>query len=105
MAPRMRDNARRRAGIKALLAVNAALLAALGVVRFAPEADAQVRPRGEYLMLGGEVAGAKPQVVWILDQVHEELVAVSWSREGGELVGLGFRRLASDSVAATRGRN
>jgi hypothetical protein len=105
MHPRERDNARRRSGVKALLAVNAALLAVLGAMRFAPKADAQGRPRGEYLMLAGEVAGAKPQVVWILDQVHEELVAVSWSRERSELVGLGFRSLASDSVASTRGRN
>jgi hypothetical protein len=105
MRPRERHNARRRSGVKMLLAVNAALLAVLGAVRLAPQADAQGRPRGEYLMLAGEVAGAKPQVVWILDQVHEELVAVSWSRERGELVGLGFRSLASDSVASTRGRN
>ncbi|MGA0174691.1 MAG: hypothetical protein ACO3NL_13760, partial [Phycisphaerales bacterium] len=65
----------------------------------------QGRPRGEYLMLAGEVAGAPSQVVWILDQVHEEIVAVSWSRERGELVGLGFRSLATDSVQSTRGRN
>ncbi|MGA0872873.1 MAG: hypothetical protein ACO3SJ_08375 [Phycisphaerales bacterium] len=105
MRARLRDNTRRRSGIKALLGLNAALLVLLGAVRFAPEADAQGRPRGEYLMLAGEVAGAKPQVVWILDQVHEEIVAVSWSRERGELVGLGFRSLAADSVQSTRGRN
>ena len=105
MRTRSHDAARRRVGIKALLALNAALLAALGAMRFATPAEAQGRPRGDYLMLAGEVAGAKPQVVWILDQVHEELVAVSWSRERSELLGLGFRSLASDNVATTRGRN
>lgn len=105
MRPRLRDTARRRAGLGALLLVNAALLATLGALRFAPQAEAQSRPRGDYLMLAGEVAGAKPQVVWILDQVHEELVAVSWSRERNELLGLGFRSLASDTVVSTRGRN
>ena len=105
MPTRPRGLARSRAGITALLALNVALLATLGAMRFAPQAEAQGRPRGDYLMLAGEVAGAKPQVVWILDQVHEELVAVSWSRERNELLGLGFRSLASDTVVSTRGRN
>lgn len=105
MSTRPSGLVRSRAGIKALLVLNAALLASLGALRFAPQADAQGRPRGEYMMLAGEVAGAKPQVVWILDQVHEELVAVSWSRERNELLGLGFRNLASDTVVSTRSRN
>ena len=47
----------------ALLALNVALLLALGVVLWAPRATAQSRPRGDYLMVSGEVNGASGQVL------------------------------------------
>ncbi|MEO1280007.1 MAG: hypothetical protein AAFV77_13690, partial [Planctomycetota bacterium] len=44
----------------ALVAANVALLLVLGVVTLAPTADAQQsqRPRGEYIVLGGQMTGA-----------------------------------------------
>ena len=89
----------------AVLALNVVLLVALGVVTWAPDATAQQRPRGDYLMVTGDVNGASGQVLWILDQTHEELVAVMWNQPSSNFVGIGYRSLVSDGVSLVRGRN
>ncbi|MBM4105508.1 MAG: hypothetical protein FJ257_04330 [Phycisphaerae bacterium] len=89
----------------ALLALNVALLLALGVVLWAPRATAQSRPRGDYLMVSGEVNGASGQVLWVLDQTHEELVAIMWNQPTTTFVGIGYRNLVTDGVSLIRGRN
>ncbi len=94
-----------RVRVAALIAANAALLAALLFMRFGPVAQAQTRPRGDYAMVAGDAKGSDAQVIWVLDQVHEELVAVAWNASRQELVGVGFRSLAADAVGVSRGRN
>lgn len=88
-----------------LILLNAVLLAALAGVSWSPAAEAQSRARGSYLMVAGSVQGGDPEVVWLLDEVNEELVAVVWNRERGELVGLGYRDLGVDAVTLRRGRD
>lgn len=94
-----------RRTIVPLILVNALLLAALGATRWSPAAAAQSRARGSYMMVAGSVEGGDPEIVWLLDQTNEELVAVVWNSERGELVGLGYRDLGVDAVTLRRGRD
>lgn len=96
----MNDRSRRT-----LLVLNALLLLALGIVLWAPRAAAQSRPRGDYVMVAGEVNGASGQVLWVLDQTHEELVAIMWNQPTTSFVGIGYRNLVTDGVSLIRGRN
>lgn len=81
-----------------LLALNAALLLALGAVTFMPAAQAQSRPRGTYTMVGARVNGALGGVVYIVDVRNEELVAVTWDPNQRGLSGIGYRNIAADAI-------
>ena len=94
-----------RRTIVPLIVLNALLLAALAAVSWSPTAKAQNRARGSYLMVPGQVQGGEPEVVWVLDEVNEELIAVVWNRDRKDLVGVGYRNLGVDAVTLRRGRN
>lgn len=87
----------------ALLAVNAALLVLLGVVTFNRPAEAQIRPRGDYTIVAGGVQGAESHAIYIVDTSGQELVVLSFEPNTKSLVGIGYRSLAADAVAVTRG--
>lgn len=92
---------------RALIALNAALLAVLGVVVLAPRADAQRaggRPRGEYIMVAGEFVGGSAAAIYVMDTVNQEMVAVEWDNGQRGLAAIGYRDLAADSQAAPGAR-
>jgi hypothetical protein len=91
--------------VAALVALNAALLAALALVVWSPAAEAQQRPRGDYTMVAGRVVNAGPAVVWVVDQTNEELIALVWNAAAGRLEGLGYRNLVTDGSGLLRTRN
>jgi hypothetical protein len=98
------DRSVRRAATntRALLAVNAALLVLLAVVTFAPTADAQVRPRGKYVLVAGGVSGSVSSAVYIMDTVNQELIAINYEYSTKRLKGVGHRNVAADIADMSR---
>ena len=94
-----------RAGrrLRGLLALNAALLVALGAVTFGPSAGAQARARGDYSMVAGRANGAASGVVYIVDTVNQELIALSFDPNAKRVEGIGYRNLAADIGSLTSG--
>ncbi len=91
---------------RALIMLNAALLAILAAVVFSPSANAQNRPnraRGEYTMVSGEFQGASENAIWILDAANQELLALRWNHSQKKLDGIGFRDLSRDAAQTGRG--
>jgi hypothetical protein len=88
--------------IRALLAVNAALLVLLAVVTFAPSADAQIRPPAKYAMVVGGVSGSTSSAVYIVDTVNQELMAVNYEHSTKRLKGIGYRNIAADMADMSR---
>jgi len=90
---------------RALLALNAALLALLGAVTLAPSAGAGApgRLRGEYAIIGGQTAaGGSSNAAYILDTTNQELLAIRWNATRGatgELEIIGNRDLTKDQQA------
>jgi hypothetical protein len=85
-----------------LLAVNGALLLALGAVTFGPTGTAQVRVRGDYTMVAGGVQGANANAVYVVDTVNQEMIVVSYEPSLKELVGVGYRNLTTDAASLAR---
>lgn len=85
----------------ALVAVNAGLLLALGYVTLAPAATAQQaqRPRGEYLLLGGQMTGSPSSGVHVIDTSNQEMVTLKWEQSRQAFEGIGFRNLRDDAQA------
>lgn len=82
---------------KGLLLLNAVLLLVLVAVTFSPGADAQAHLRGEYLMAAGNAKGANAGIVYIVDKVNQEMVAVTYDHNVRDLAGVGYRNLAADA--------
>ena len=82
--------------MRALLVLNAALLVLLAVVTFAPSADAQGRARGRYAMVGGGVPGSLGSVIYVVDTVNQELIALHYDHNVKRLQGVGHRNVAAD---------
>ncbi len=93
-----------RAGpnLRALLAINAALLGLLALVSFASTAGAQGRGRGEYMMVGGGANGANSAVVYIVDAANQEMIAATFNVNTRVLDGVGYRNLAQDAATVLR---
>ncbi|UCD74688.1 MAG: hypothetical protein JSV91_12980 [Phycisphaerales bacterium] len=89
--------------LRGLLALNGALLAILGAVTFGATADAQLRGRGEYTMVAGNVKGANAAAVFIVDSVNQEMVVVAYNPQTKGLDGVGYANLAQDALR-TSGR-
>lgn len=79
-----------------LLALNAALVLALGVVTFAPEAIGQFQPRGETLAISSRTGLGSEQVLWLFDTQAMKLVAVGWNRSGTAMTTLDQRDVSND---------
>jgi hypothetical protein len=94
-----------RAGrrLRGLLALNAALLAVLGAVTFGPSAGAQARSRGDYTMAAGRSNGAQSGIVYIVDTVNQELIAITFDPNNKRVDGVGYRNLAADRATLTSG--
>lgn len=89
----------------ALVAVNAALLLALGVVSLAPSATAQQgqRPRGEYMVLGGQMTGSPTNAVHVIDTSNQEMVTLRWDQSSKAFEGIGYRNLRLDAQGGQGG--
>ena len=84
--------------LRGLLAINAALLMVMAIVTFAPSAGAQAgRARGEYLMVSGYINGSEPQVVFIVDAINQQMVAVRYRQDLKVLEGVSARNLRTDA--------
>ncbi|USN97904.1 MAG: hypothetical protein H6810_06830 [Phycisphaeraceae bacterium] len=94
-----------RRGLAPLVALNAALLAGLGLVEFGPVAWAQPetsRPRGEYTLVGGEIQTGNSNAVYIIDSVNQEMIVLRWEDGRNILTGIGYRDLDADSKSRTQ---
>ncbi len=100
MHTREKHTARR--GLGGLIALNAALLAVLAAVTFAPDAIAQHRSRGKYAMVTGGVTGSLSSAVYIVDTTNQELIALNYDPSSKRLKGIGYRNLESDLADVTR---
>ena len=80
-----------------LVILNAVLLVILGLVSLAPDADAQQRPRGRYLMTSGGVNGSESDAIYVVDTVNQQFISLVWDQTAGQLRGVGGRNLLSDS--------
>lgn len=92
----------RRSPARALVALNACLLVALGAVTFAPRATAQNEPprsRGDYAVVGGEVTGSNTNGIYIVDAANREMIALLWDESRRQLNGIGYRDLTGDLYA------
>ena len=89
----------------ALVAANAALLLVLGAVTLAPTADAQQaqRPRGEYMVLGGQMTGSPSNAVHVIDTSNQEMITLRWNQANKAFEGLGYRNLRLDAQVAQGG--
>jgi len=83
--------------LKALLLINAALLAILGMVTFGSSALAQNRGRGEYTMVAGGVNGANSSAAYIVDVANQEMIALTYDHNTKLLQGVGYRNLNLDA--------
>lgn len=88
----------RRTALHGLIVLNALLLGALAFVTFAPRADAQARRNGLYTIVGGTVNGQPNGVAYIIDEVNQEMIAISWNDGNKNLAGLGYANLAADAA-------
>ena len=82
-----------------LIALNAGLLAALGLVLYGPQALAQAtgnRAPGEYVVIGGDMPGTTDGVVFVLDTVNREMIALEWNQSRNALEGVGYRDFTTD---------
>jgi hypothetical protein len=90
-----------------LIALNVTLLTLLAIVTLAPLAQGQgaaqpgARVTGAYTMVGGQIVGGSPSVVYIVDANNNEMVAVRWINN--RLEGIGYRDLAADSKLKPQG--
>jgi hypothetical protein len=82
-----------------LIAVNAGLLAVIGVTALVPaQQPAGNRARGEYAMVGGAyLGGGGGNAVYVLDSVNQDMIAVRWDRTRKALAGIGYRDLTQDA--------
>ena len=74
----------------------------IALVTLAPRAEAQLRPRGSYIMVAGGVAGAPADALWIVDTVSQEMIALTYDPNQKELQGIGYRNLMADAAVVTR---
>jgi hypothetical protein len=96
------DQARPRSNLRALVALNAALLMILAAVTFGGSAGAQRRVPGEYTMAAGGANGTESSAVYIIDVANQEMMAVTYDHQTGTLQGIGFTDLAVDAASKLR---
>lgn len=89
---------------RGLLVLNGLLLLALGAVTFGSVAQGQSRGRGEYTMVSGGAQGSDSPVVYIVDVINQEMIAMTYNPNTKLSEGVGYRNLAADAASMTRGR-
>jgi len=96
----------RRGRLGALVALNVVLAGAVVAALVTPRAVAQGpnRARGSYLMVSGRASGVSGNVVYIVDSVNQELVALRYQRAAGRLEPMGYRSLSADSAQGAGSR-
>jgi len=85
--------------IRALIALNAALLIALGIVSFSPKEARGDFTQSAYVMLAGQSNGATGATVYIIDTQEGVMLSVQLEprlRGTKELVVTGVRELSGD---------
>lgn len=89
----------------ALVALNAALLLAVGTITLAPSATAQQaqRPRGEYMVLGAQMTGSPSSAVHVIDTSNQEMVTLKWDQSRQAFEGIGYRNLRLDAQGQAGG--
>ena len=97
MQERQKAGTRTGPNLRALIAINAALLGLLALVSFAATSGAQGRGRGEYMMVGGGANGTNSAVVYIVDAANQELIAATYNTNTKVLDAVGYRNLAADA--------
>jgi hypothetical protein len=100
---------RRLAGLVALNAVLAAVLAGLFMVPAPAGAQPTLgtpgggaaRARGTYTMLAGRPRSGSGSVVYVIDSVNQETITLKWNESRNVLEGLGYRNMSRDLGQAT----
>ncbi len=105
MQETMKAGTRTGPNIRALVAINAALLGLLALISFASTAGAQGRGRGEYMMVGGGANGTNSAVVYIVDAANQEMIAATYNDNTKVLDAVGYRNLAQDAGNFLRSQN
>ena len=92
--------------LRGLLALNLVLLAVLATVSLGPAAFAQngreARPSGDYSMVTGQAQGITENVVYIVDGLNRDLLAIKWDRSRKGWEGLGYANLVEDGQRGAR---
>lgn len=94
---------------RALLALNAGLLLALGAVSLAPRAEAQKvsdaarRGRGQYTMVDADFQGVSSAGVIVVDARNREMIALTWDQSRKTLDTLAYRDIDLDERRAKGG--
>ena len=88
-----------------LIALNAGLLALLGVVTLGPMTQAQQNRRapGEYTMVASRPQGLSEDALHIVDATNMELLSIRYDSSAKELRFIDFRDLNVDLDTAARG--
>ena len=93
--------------MRALMALNGALIIVLALITFGPgSVSAQSRtPRahGQYGIVGGVIQGQTTAAIYVLDASNEEMVALLWDWSRRQYKAVGYRDLRRDQQGA-RGR-
>ena len=90
-----------KSSLRPLLAINAVLVLALGVLTLGSVAGAQSgaqpnRAAGEYTMVAGRPQGLSEDALWIVDANNLELMAIRYDGSAGQLRFIDFRDLRAD---------
>ncbi|MBX3386729.1 MAG: hypothetical protein KF768_09175 [Phycisphaeraceae bacterium] len=86
-----------------LLWLNGGLLVALAAATIVGHAVAQpgdtanLRNRGDYTMISGRFQGGTTSAVYILDAANQQVMALTWDRNGRRFDLLGLRSLSDDA--------
>jgi hypothetical protein len=72
----------------ALVWLNVALLVVWAIRVTSPQAVAQLRRPGDYLMIPGEIVGGVNGVVYVVDQTNGRLTAISFDQSSNRLTNM-----------------
>lgn len=90
-----------------LIALNVALVAALGVVSvltMSPAHGQAGNRRGEYAIVSGRVLGSTASVLYVLDASNQQLMALSWDTTNNRVLPIGYRSVVDDGKFQNRPR-
>jgi hypothetical protein len=94
--------------LKALIATNLLIAAAIVALPFARSAIGQeggaVRSISTYSMAGGNIGGIDSGVLFIVDETHEEMISLMWNEKSRLIVPIGYRNLNADAAGSGRPR-